>query len=65
MAIKTTGSYKGKPNALGGGGRFAQFTDKLESEGKSAESAEAIAASAGRAKYGKKVFQGLSARAKK
>lgn len=36
----------------GGGGRFAALTKKLESKGSSAESAKAIAASAGRAKYG-------------
>lgn len=38
----------------GGGGRFAHLVSKLEAEGKSSESAKAIAASAGRAKYGAK-----------
>ena len=37
---------------LGHGGRFAHLVSKLEAEGKSAGSAKAIAASAGRAKYG-------------
>ena len=39
---------------LGGGGRFAKLKAKLESQGKSSESAGAIAAAAGIAKYGKK-----------
>lgn len=36
----------------GGGGRFAKFTSELERKGMSAESARAIAAAAGRKKYG-------------
>jgi hypothetical protein len=44
---------------LGGGGRFKKFTGKLESEGYSAKSADAIAASAGRKKYGGKKFAAL------
>ncbi len=42
----------GKSMKPGGGGRFAKFVKKVEGEGKSAASAKAIAASAGRAKYG-------------
>lgn len=38
---------------LGGGGRFQKFVKKLMDQGKSEESAKAIAASAGRKKYGK------------
>lgn len=49
MAKKT---YKGKSLAPGGGGRFAKLTDELMAEGKSKQSAEAIAASIGRRKYG-------------
>lgn len=41
-----------KSMKLGGGGRFAKLTNKLERQGKSAGAAKAIAASAGRAKYG-------------
>lgn len=41
-------TYKGKSMALGGGGRFASFVDRLVAEGKSTSSAKAIAASAGR-----------------
>lgn len=46
----------------GGGGRFAKFVKKVEGEGKSAASAKAIAASAGRAKYGKKKFAKMAAK---
>lgn len=41
-----------KSMKLGGGGRFAAFKAKLEREGKSEESAGAIAAAVGRKKYG-------------
>ena len=49
---------------LGSGVRFAKLKAKLQGQGKSADSAEAIAASIGRNKYGKKRFQGLAARGK-
>ncbi len=49
----------------GGGGRFAAFTKKLESEGKSADSAKAIAAAVGRKKYGAKKMAGFSAAGRK
>lgn len=48
----TTRKMGKKSMRAGGGGRFARLKGKLESEGKSAESAGAIAASAGRKKYG-------------
>lgn len=38
----------------GKGGRFAKLTGKLEAQGKSPESAKAIAASIGRKKFGAK-----------
>jgi hypothetical protein len=41
-----------KSMKLGGGGRFAKLTGKLEAQGKSPEAAKGIAAAAGRAKYG-------------
>lgn len=41
-----------KKPKLGSGGRFKALTNKLEKSGKSADSAKAIAASAGRKKYG-------------
>jgi len=46
----------------GGGGRFAKFTKKLRAEGKSPKAAKAIAASAGRKKYGKKKMGKFSAK---
>jgi hypothetical protein len=49
----------------GGGGRFAKMTSKLRSQGKSPEAAKAIAASAGRAKYGKKGMAKMAARGKR
>ena len=49
----------------GGGGRIAAMVGKLKSKGKSEESAEAIAASAGRKKYGKSRFQSMAAAGKK
>lgn len=52
-----------KPDAnapLGEGGRFAALKQKLEGQGKSEESAGAIAASIGRKKYGKSGFQKLA-----
>lgn len=51
-----------KSMRLGGGGRFAKFVKKLKDQGKSEESAKAIAASVGRKKYGKaKMAQWASA----
>lgn len=41
-----------KSKKLGKGGRFAALVNKLEQEGKGAESARKIAAAAGRRKYG-------------
>jgi hypothetical protein len=49
----------------GGGGRFAKMKGALEREGKSAESAGAIAADAGRKKYGKKAFARMGAMGRK
>jgi len=59
---KTGGAKTMEP---GGGGRFAAMVGKLKSKGKSEESAEAIAASAGRKKYGKSKFQAMAAAGKK
>jgi len=54
-------TYKGKSMSPGGGGRFAKMTASLESKGMSAESAKAIAAAAGRKKYGAKRMAEMSA----
>ena len=59
---KTGGAKTMEP---GGGGRFAAMVGKLKGQGKSEESAEAIAASAGRKKYGKSKFQAMAAAGKK
>ena len=61
MAIKTTGTYKGKSNRLGGGGRFQQVVDAITRKGVSASRARAIAATEGRKKYGKAKFQKMAA----
>lgn len=58
--FKTGGSME-----PGGGGRFEKLVGKLKGQGKSEESAEAIAASAGRKKYGKTRFQQMAAAGKK
>jgi len=49
----------------GGGGRFQAFVDRLVAEGKSQSSAKAIAASAGRAKYGAAKMAKFSAQGRK
>ena len=55
----------GKSMKLGGGGRFQKLVKSLESKGKSAGSAAAIAASIGRKKYGAKKFASFSRKGKK
>lgn len=69
--MKASKTLLGKPSAketlkpkLGSGERFDNLVNKLKSEGKSEESASAIAASIGRHKYGKKKFQKLAAKGK-
>jgi len=51
-----------KSMKLGGGGRFQKIEKKLEREGKSKESAKAIAASIGRAKYGNNKMATMAAK---
>lgn len=63
--LKKTGKYKGKSNRVGGGGRFAQVVDAIERKGVSAKRAKAIAAAAGRKKYGKARFQKMAATGRK
>lgn len=65
MAIKKTGSYKGKSNRVGGGGRFAQVVDKIKKSGVSTKEAKAIAAIQGRKKYGAKRFAAMAAAGRK
>ncbi len=65
MALKKTGSYKGKSNKLGGGGRFAQAVDSMVQKGMSPAKAKAITAAMGRKKYGKSRFQSMAAKGRK
>lgn len=58
-------TYKGKPLKPGGGGRFQRLKDQLMAEGKSAESAERIAAAIGRKKYGAKKMAKWAAKGRK
>lgn len=62
MMAKKGGAKSMKP---GGGGRFAKMVSGLKKEGKSEDSAKAIAASIGRKKYGKSNFQAMAAAGKK
>lgn len=50
---------------VGDGSRFKSFVKKVEAEGKSAESAKAIAAAAGRKKYGNKRMSRMAAAGRK
>lgn len=65
MAKKMPKTYKGKSTRPGGGGRFAMMEDALMKKGYSKEKADAIAAAAGRKKYGKERFAKMSAAGRK
>lgn len=65
LASKKPKTYKGKSMKPGGGGRFARLKDELQTEGKSPESAAAIAAAVGRKKYGNKKMAAWSSQGKK
>jgi hypothetical protein len=56
---------KGKSMAPGGGGRFAKMVAGIEKSGKSEESAKAIAAAAGRKKYGAQKMAEFAAKGRK
>ncbi len=56
---------KARKPPLGSGERFASLTAKLRKQGKSKESAKAIAASIGRAKHGPKKMAKWSAAGRK
>jgi hypothetical protein len=58
-------TYKGKSTKPGGGGHFAMVVDALKKQGKSTPAAKAIAAAAGRKKYGKAKFQKFAINGKK
>lgn len=61
----TAKTYKGKSMKPGGGGKFAKVQDALIKEGKSEESAGAIAAAIGRKKYGAGQMAAWSSQGKK
>jgi len=65
--MKLTGTYKGKSNKVGGGGRFAQTVDAvMKSKPKGGiKEAKAIAAIEGRKKYGATKFAKMAATGKK
>ena len=58
-------TYRGKSLKPGGGGRFARLVDRLKAQGKSEESARAIAAAIGRKKYGAKKMAKWAAQGRK
>ncbi len=60
--VKTTGTFKGKSNKLGGGGRFAQLESKLSGKVKNPG---AVAAAIGRKKYGAAKMAKMSAKGRK
>ena len=49
----------------GAGGRFAKFVNKLESKGEPESEAKAVAAIAGRKKYGAKKFNAMASAGRK
>lgn len=61
--MKKTGTFMGKSNKLGGGGRFKQIEAKAKASG--ATDPGAVAAAIGRKKYGKAKFQKMAAKGKK
>lgn len=62
---KKAKTYKGKSLRPGGGGQFQKMVDAMKKKGITEERAKAIAAAAGRKKYGKAKFQKMAAMGKK
>ncbi len=58
-------TYKGKSMRPGGGGKFAQMVDAMVKQGKTVTAAKAIAAAAGRKKYGKRKMAKFAAQGRK
>ena len=63
--VTTPPAKKKKKAKLGSGKRFKDVSKAIQKSGKSKEAADAIAASIGRKKYGKKKFAALSAKGRK
>lgn len=64
MAKSAPKTFKGKPMALGGGGKFAKGVSDMTAKGMPAPEAAAIMANAGRAKLGATKFNALAAKGK-
>lgn len=62
---KQAGAMMKNGGKLGSGARFASLKSKIQSKGKSAKAAGAIAASIGRKKYGAKKMAAMSAAGRK
>ena len=60
--LKKSGTFQGKSNKLGGGGRFAQMVSKLKGK---VSNPKAVAASIGRKSLGKAKFQKLATKGRK
>ena len=54
-------TFQGKSLRKGGGGQFAKMVNAIQKTGQNKSSAQAIAATAGRKKYGKAAFQKMAA----
>ena len=65
LITKPPAKRKKKKAKLGSGKRFKDVSKAIQKSGKSKEAADAIAASIGRKKYGKKKFAALSAKGRK
>ena len=65
MVKKMPKTYKGKSTRKGGGGKFAMVTDAIMKKGLSKDSAQAIAAAAGRKKLGNKEMNKLAVAGRK
>lgn len=59
------GKYKGKSMRPGGGGRFKKMVDAMEEQGYPEARAAAIAAAAGRKKYGPEKFSMMATKGRK
>ena len=62
---KVASKKKKSKGKLGSGSRFKSLSSKIQKSGKSKKAADAIAASIGRKKYGKKKMAKLSATGRK
>lgn len=64
-AKKKAKTYRGKSLKTGGGGKFARMVDAMHRKGMPMSRAKAVAAMAGRKKYGKKKMTSMAAKGRK